>query len=163
MCVHSCTEQLYHFDCFIFVVVTVHFHESAYVVNESDGIVQPVLVLSSPPAVDITIHVFSTDGSAVHDIDGSVVDNVTGSAPPEVDYEFGICVVTFQKGTNKSTLNITIIDDEYVEFNENFTLSINSSSLPSNVNVTKPGKTTVTILNNDGKYTILRGCWVFAN
>ena len=118
-------------------MITVQFNESTYNVNEDDGIVQPVLVLNSTPAVDITVHVLSINGSAVH----------------ETDYELETHEVTFQKGTNKSktTLNITIINDTIWEPNENFTLTINTSSLPSNVNVAEPGSTTVTILNDDGK------------
>ena len=128
---------------FHFVVVSVHFNQSTYRVNEGDGIVQTVLVLNSTPAVDITVHVLSNDGSAVHDITGSAVD--------DVDYEFEICDVTFQKGTTNATLNITITNDTVWEPNEEFTLTIDASSLPSNVKVAKPLNTTVTILNDDGK------------
>ena len=38
--------------------------QSMYNVNEDDGPAQPVLVLSNPSSTDITISVFSTDGSA---------------------------------------------------------------------------------------------------
>ena len=119
---------------FIPIAVTVHFNKSTYSVNEGDGIVQPVLVLSSPPVVDITVHVLCVDGSAVH----------------KTDYKMETHKVTFQKGTTKTTLNITINDDTVWEPNEDFTLTINASSLPSNVNVTEPCSTTVTILNDDG-------------
>jgi len=43
---------------------TVNFNQSTYHVDEDDGPVQPVLVLSNPSLNDITISVFSTDGSA---------------------------------------------------------------------------------------------------
>ena len=118
-------------------VVTVRFNESVYGYDEDDGIVQTVLVLSSPPAVDITVYVLSNNGSAVHETDS--------------DYKVETHEVTFQKGTTKTTLNITIIDDTIWEPNEDFTLTINASSLPSNVKVAKPLNTTVTILNDDGK------------
>ena len=125
---------------FIPAVVTIHFTKSTYSVNEGDGIVQPVLVLSSTSAVDITVHVLCTGGSAVNG----------------TDYELETHEVIFQKGTNHTTLNITINDDTVWEANEDFTLTIDTSSLPSNVTVTKPGNTTVTILNDDCKYTVLR-------
>ena len=128
---------------FCFVAVTVCFNESTYSVNEGDGIVQPVLVLNSTPAIDITVHVLCTGGSAVHDI--------AGSAGDDADYELETHKVIFQKGTNHTTLTITIIDDTVWELNEDFTLTIDTSSLPSNVTVTKPGNTTVTILSDDGK------------
>jgi len=46
------------------VVPTVNFNQSTYNVDEDDGPAQPVLVLSNPASTDITISVFSTDGSA---------------------------------------------------------------------------------------------------
>ena len=118
--------------CFIPVVISVYFEQSTYNVNEDDGVVQPVLVLSSPPVVNITVYVLSIDGSAVH----------------ETDYELETHEVTFHSGDNKTTLNIAITNDTVWEPNEDFILTINASSLPSNVNVSN---TTVTILNDDGK------------
>ena len=43
---------------------TLKFNQPTYNVNEDDGPAQPVLVLSNPSSTDITISVFSTDGSA---------------------------------------------------------------------------------------------------
>jgi len=43
---------------------TVSFNQSTYSVDEDDGPAQPVLVLSSPSSTDITVQVFSTDGTA---------------------------------------------------------------------------------------------------
>ena len=122
-----------------------------YNVNESDGIVQTILILNSPPAVDVTVHVLGIDGSAVHDITGSATDH--DDIDFGIDYEFEEThVVTFQKNTTKATLNITIIDDAVWELDEYFTLTIDTSSLPSNVNVTETDNNTiVTILNDDGK------------
>ena len=40
------------------------FEDSTYTVNEADGNVQPVLVLSNPSSTAITVEVFSTGGSA---------------------------------------------------------------------------------------------------
>jgi len=42
----------------------VAFDQSTYSVDEDDGPAQPVLVLSNSLSTDITISVFSTDGSA---------------------------------------------------------------------------------------------------
>ena len=48
--------------------------------------------------------------------------------------------------------NIPITDDMILEENEDFTLTINPSSLPTGVSVGSPKQTTVTIVdNNDGK------------
>ena len=62
-----------------------------YSVNEGDGIVQNVLVLNSTPAVDITVHVVSNNGSAVHDTSASPVQDTGGSAFADyiqADYEY---------------------------------------------------------------------------
>ena len=42
----------------------VFFRNSMYSVNEDDKLVQPVLILSDPLSTNITVEVFSTDGSA---------------------------------------------------------------------------------------------------
>jgi len=46
------------------IAPTVYFNQPTYNVDEDDGPAQPVLVLSNPSSADITINVFSTDGSA---------------------------------------------------------------------------------------------------
>ena len=66
-------------------MITVYFEQSTYSVNESDGIVQPVLVLSNPPAVDITVHVLCIDGS------------IDGSAVHETDYKLETHEITFSR------------------------------------------------------------------
>ena len=54
--------MVYHiFHC---VAVTVNFSRTTYNVDEDDGPAQPVLVLSNPSSTDITVQVFTTDGSA---------------------------------------------------------------------------------------------------
>ena len=50
---------------FLFLlVITVSFVQSTPSVNENDGPVQPVLVLSNPSATDAVVEVFNTDGTA---------------------------------------------------------------------------------------------------
>ena len=48
----------------MYLAPTVTINQSTYNVDEDDGPAQPVLVLSNPSSTDITISVFSTDGSA---------------------------------------------------------------------------------------------------
>ena len=60
----------------------------------------------------------------------------------------------FPAGVTNAPLNILINDDNILEDDENFTVTINSSSLPSGVTVGDPGEATVTIKDNDGKYII---------
>ena len=47
--------------------------------------------------------------------------------------------------------NIPINDDDILEINENFRLTIEQSSLPTGVFVGSPGQATVTIVDNDRK------------
>ena len=44
-----------------FVAITVSFSQSTYSVDEDDGLVQPVLVLSNPSSTVITLKVKSKD------------------------------------------------------------------------------------------------------
>ena len=47
--------------------------------------------------------------------------------------------------------NVPITDDDILEANENFMLTINPSSLPNGVTVGDPGQATVRIRNDDGE------------
>ena len=51
----------------------------------------------------------------------------------------------------EATISIAITDDDIFEGNENFTLTIDSDSLPSFVTIRNPGEATVTILDDDRK------------
>ena len=48
----------------ISLVITVRFSQSAYSVEETTGVVQPLLVLSNPASIDITVEVSNTDKTA---------------------------------------------------------------------------------------------------
>ena len=49
---------------FYFIAATVRFEQLSYTVNEVDGTVEPVLVLSNSSSSVITVQVCSTNGSA---------------------------------------------------------------------------------------------------
>ena len=68
-----------------------------------------------------------------------------------MDYTSGTYSVTFFAGNTVGALSIPIIDDNIFEENENFSLTINPSSLPNGVMVGYPGLATVTIVDYDGK------------
>lgn len=131
---------------FISVAVTVYFNESTYSVHESDGLVQPVLILEGLLSIDITVQVyFSINGSATLYSSGNG-DNT--------DYKPENLVVTFKKGTRVSPLNIAIVNDTFLEPDESLIAIINSSGLPSYVNVGTQDNTTVIILNDDCKHKV---------
>ena len=48
----------------IFVVTRINFDDSTYSIDEYDGAIHPVLILSNPVSTDVTVKVLSTDGSA---------------------------------------------------------------------------------------------------
>ena len=47
-----------------YVAPTITFNQSTYTINEDDGLVTIVLILSNPSTTDITVQVLTTDGSA---------------------------------------------------------------------------------------------------
>ena len=102
--------------------------------------VQPVLVLNSSSAIDIIIVQVT-------------ITNISATKSEDRDYKPETRSVTFKKGTNIASLNISITDDKSLEDNETFNLTIDSPSLPSNVTVGNPDTATVTIINDDGKYS----------
>ena len=70
------------------------------------------------------------------------------------DYEPGPFSVIIPAGEISVTFNISIIDDNIFEANESFTLTIDSSSLPSRVLVQPDCVLMVTIVDDDGELHI---------
>ena len=74
---------------------------------------------------------------------------VTGGG---LDYDSGPYNVMFLAGEASATLDISIIDDTILENNENFTVMIDSTSLPINVVIANnSGHATVTIVDDDSE------------
>ena len=67
------------------------------------------------------------------------------------DYAHGPYTAVLSAGMKHTKISIPINDDNIFEGNENFTVSINSSSLTSNKIVGDIIQATVTILDNDRK------------
>jgi len=74
--------------------------------------------------------------------------NFTGGG---VDYDSGPYAAKFLAGQVSTLFQIPINDDNTLEDNENFTLTIDISSLPNGVTVGDPVNTTVIIVDDDGK------------
>ena len=77
-----------------------------------------------------------------------------------VDYETGPYTVTILAGETRSSLNIPINDDDILEENESFYLSIISPSPHNRVLLDNPNNATVTIVANDGKVNDLTCIYV---
>ena len=67
-----------------------------------------------------------------------------------MDYDSGPYTVTIPAGQTTATFNVSITDDMILEGDENFMLTIDSSSLPTDVTRGNPGEAMVTIYE-DGK------------
>ena len=76
-------------------------------------------------------------------------NNVTGGG---IDYDSGPYTVTFTAGQTNVPLNIPINNDNICERNENFNLTINSTSLPTDVTVGDTSSSTVVIVDDEGMY-----------
>ena len=72
------------------------------------------------------------------------------------DYVSGPFNVTFAAENTRALLNIEIISDNLLETLESFTLTINPSSLPSNVDIGDHNQVTITIVDDSGKLIILK-------
>ena len=68
-----------------------------------------------------------------------------------MDYGSGPYTVTFPAGVTDVPFNVSINDDMISEANEDFTLTIDPSSLPTGGTVGIPGSAVVTIIDNDRK------------
>ena len=68
-----------------------------------------------------------------------------------MDYDSGPYTVTIPAGQTNATFNVPITDDNILEGNENFTLTINTSSLSNGVTRDDLNQATVTIVDNDDR------------
>ena len=132
----------------ISVVATVNFEQSTYNVHEPDGSVQPVIVFSNPVSYNITVQVLGKYilKSVIHKL--FVIRNYIGSGKNYTSRQYN---VTLSAGTTRTSFYVPIINDDLLEFNEEFQLIIDQSSLPFNVNLGNIYQTTVTIVDDDGK------------
>ena len=72
-----------------------------------------------------------------------------------MDYTSGPYTVTFPAGQTTATFDVPINDDNILEGDEDFMLTIDETSLPTDVTRGIPGKATVTIVDYDGKKIFL--------
>ena len=57
-------SAIYVYMIFLWIAATISFNQSAYSANEDDGVVQPVLVLSNPSSIKITVQVRDDSNNA---------------------------------------------------------------------------------------------------
>ena len=71
-----------------------------------------------------------------------------------VDYNSGPYTVQFNVGVTRVSFNISVNNDNILESNETFGLSVDKPSLPNRVTASTPDQATVIVLANDGKYRV---------
>ena len=69
------------------------------------------------------------------------------------DYDTGPYIVVFHVGVTSTTFNVTIINDNILELDENFNLTM-SPSTASNVILGQNYQTRINIMNDDSKYIV---------
>ena len=75
-------------------------------------------------------------------------NNVTGGG---VDYDSGPYTVTLTAGMTMASFNVPINDDDILEDDEDFTLTIRNDTLPNRVTRLGAGQSTVTIVDVDSE------------
>ena len=68
-----------------------------------------------------------------------------------MDYHSGSYHIIFASGIIQAAFNISITDDNILEINETFVVTIDESSLPSGVVVGKQNQTRVIIIDDDSE------------
>ena len=72
-----------------------------------------------------------------------------------MDYTSGPYTVTFPAGSTTATFDVPINDDNILDGDEDFILTIDQTSLPTGVTRGSLGEATVTIVDDDGKKIII--------
>ena len=72
-----------------------------------------------------------------------------------VDYDSGPYNVLFHAEETSVIFNVSINDDDLLEDEETFNLTITSSSLPRGIFINNPAQVTVTIMDDEGNYITL--------
>ena len=75
-------------------------------------------------------------------------NNVTGGG---VDYDSGPYTVTFTAGDTSASVSVPINDDDILEDDEDFTLTIMSGTLPDGVTRDGAGQTIITLVDDEGE------------
>ena len=67
------------------------------------------------------------------------------------NYTLGQYRITLYSGATRVSFYVPITNDNTVEVNEKFDLVIDQSSLPTNISAGRVNKTTISIVDDDGK------------
>ena len=140
--------MLYHL-----VATTVSFKKSSYLLTKSSPLQYVQVILGNPIPFDLTIEVTDIEGNATSKFKNikKLYHDKSYMYVGGEDYTFGPYYVTFPANASSAYLQNILNDDNIVEKDEYFTLTINSSSLPIGVYAGNPSHTRIIIRDDDCK------------
>ena len=68
-----------------------------------------------------------------------------------LDFNFGPRNILFPAGVTRITFNVTIVEDNMLEHDESFSVSVDPLILPNRVTIGSSGHTVVTIIDDESK------------
>ena len=135
-----------------FVDIVVCFEESEIMVIENQGSAMIQLALTRASSFNVTLSVIATDGTATGQLEWInyiVLDTLSLGG---VDYDAGPYSVMISAGQTSGSLTLQLYDNNILETDKTFTLSIDTSSLPSTIIRGPNCILRATILDDDGMY-----------
>ena len=121
------------------VADTVQFSQSAFSVDEASGTLDIVVTRGTVSAAG-TVNFATTDNFGVQ------CNQNNGQASARCDFNTRGGTLRFAAGEASKTITLSIVNDGYIEGNENFTLSLSN---PSGMTLGSPSTSTITIVDND--------------
>ena len=127
-----------------------NFSQARYTFGESSGNTQFEVMLSNPSSFNIVVNVMSNNITATGLNSSKCLESNSID-----DYQYVVYSVTFPASVTLQFVDIMICDDNVLEEDETFSLTIVSNSIPDNVTNGSPDNVTVTIVDNDRKCLLL--------
>jgi len=107
-------------------------------------------MFSNPSSFDVVVLVMWDDITAT-----GLNNSACLESDDTEDYLYRVYSVTFSANMTMQLLDITICDDDVLEEEETFSLTIVSNSNPNNVTNGSPDSVTIIIMDNDRKCLLL--------
>ena len=116
------------------------FSQTSFSINESQPTVSVTVNRSGDVSGTATVNYATTDNF------GANCAQVTGQATANCDFNTEGGILRFAAGETSKNVAISIVNDGYVDGNENFTFTLSN---PSGMNLGSPASATITIIDND--------------
>jgi len=126
------------------VANTVQLSQAAFSVSEAAGTLNINVTRSGSTSGAASVNFATTDNF------GANCSQATGQAAANCDYNTAGATLQFAPGDTTKTIQLSIVNDGYVEGNETFTLALSN---PTGMTLGSPATTTITITDNDATAT----------